>query len=65
MLPDMVISPIIGNIGLKGEVVFGFASKNMISRLRKMVTNAKRKTPEHKARWIIWSVFSLVFIVDL
>lgn len=53
MLAEMVINPMIGNIGLKGEVVLGFASKNMISRLRKMVTNAKRKTPEHKARWII------------
>lgn len=33
MLAEMVIRPIIGNIGLNGEVVLGLASKNMISRL--------------------------------
>jgi len=50
ILAEMVIKPIIGKIGLNGAVVAGLASKNIISRFKKIVTKAKSKTPLHKAR---------------
>lgn len=39
-----------GNIGLKGAVFFGFASKNNCSLVSKRVTDANKNIPAQKAR---------------